>query len=210
MVKVEINGKEYQMADTWEEINMEQYCNLFYNLPKSAESEDDVDKAAFTLRNEATIISRLLGEKDDFVQNLPIQVFAYLQHHAKFLYEIDSYLDSMQFYLKIDGKKYFLPKPEEMSLRQFIDSDMIMKEESKTQFIELLACLLLPIGKDGKMEYDGNYKELVPKIARMKASEGLPMVYSFFKKKELSKNLSRASSKAMEEASRLLQRTKGS
>ena len=209
MVKVEINGKEYQMADNWEEINMEQYCNLFYNLPKT-ESEDETDKAAFTLRNEATIISRLLGEKDDFVQNLPIQVFAYLQHHAKFLYEIDNYLDSMQFYLKIDGKKYFMPKPEEMSLRQFIDSDMIMNEESKTQFIELLACLLLPIGKDGKMEYDGNYKELVPKIARMKASEGLPMVYSFFKKKELSKNLSRASSKAMEEASRLLQRTQGS
>ena len=209
MVKVEINGKEYQMADNWEEINMEQYCNLFYNLPKT-ESEDETDKAAFTLRNEATIISRLLGEKDDFVQNLPIQVFAYLQHHAKFLYEIDSYLDSMQFYLKIDGKKYFMPKPEEMSLRQFIDSDMIMKEESKTQFIELLACLLLPIGKDGKMEYDGNYKELVPKIARMKASEGLPMVYSFFKKKQLSNSLSKASSRAMEEANRLLQRTKGS
>ncbi len=210
MVKVEINGKEYQMSDNWDEITMEQYCNLFYNLPKEAESEDDVDKAAFTLRNEATIISRLLGEKDDFVQNLPIQVFAYLQHHAKFLYEIDSYLDSMQFYIKIDGKKYFMPKPEEMSLRQFIDSDMIMKEESKTQFIELLACLLLPIGKDGKMEYDGNYKELVPKIARMKASEGLPMVYSFFKKKVLSKRLSKASSLAMEAASRLLQRTKGS
>lgn len=209
MLKIEINGKAYNMSENWDELTMQQYCNIFYNLPKT-ESEDDVDKAANTLRNEAIIISRLLGEKDDFALNLPLEAFAMLQQSCKYIYEIDNFLSAGQFYVKIDGRKYFMPSPNEMSLRQYIDSDMIMKEEGKNQFIELLACLLLPYGKDGKYEYDGKYQDLLPKIANMKASEGLPFIYTFFKKKEISKKLSEDSSRAMEEASRLLQPTQGS
>lgn len=209
MLKIEINGKTYNLATDWDEITMQQYCNIFYNLPKT-ESDDETEKAANTLRNEAIIISRLLGEKDDFVQNLPLSVFAMLQHSCRYIYEIDNFLSAGQFYVKIDGRKYFMPSPNEMSLRQYIDSDMIMKEEGKNQFIELLACLLLPYGKDGKYEYDGKYQDLIPKIANMKASEGLPFIYTFFKKKEISKKLSEDSSKAMEAANRLLQPTQGS
>jgi hypothetical protein len=119
-------------------------------------------------------------------------------------------MNSKIFYLKIDGRKYWIPEPKDMSLRQYIDSDMIMKEESENQFIELLACLLLPYDEEGKYEYDGKYEDLIPKIENMRASDGLPFVYTFFKKKELSKKLMETSSKVEEAADQLLHSIQGS
>lgn len=211
MINVEINGKEYKFPNSWDDITMKQYCKLFHDLPESDSKASDELKAVNTIRNEAMIISRLLGENDSFVEKLPIPVFTYLQHEAKFIYDIDGFLESKIFYLNIDGKKYFMPEPSEMSLRQYIDSDMIMADDkNQDQFIELLSCLLLPYDKNGKAEYDGRYEDLIPKIEKMKASDGLPFIYTFFKKKELSRMLSEASSKAEEEAGSLLQRIQGS
>ena len=209
MKKITINDKEYNLPENWKELNMKTYCRLFYKLEDTNDKMDDATRSIVTLRNESKIISRLLNESDDFVLSLPVEIFNKLRENIQFIYEINNFLDSKIFYLNIDGKKYFMPAPNEMSLRQYIDSDMIMKEEGKNQFIELLACLLLPYGKDG-YEYDGKYQDLIPKIANMKASEGLPFIYTFFKKKEISKKLSEDSSRAMEEASRLLQPTQGS
>ena len=211
MIDVDIEGKKYKLPENWDEITMREYCDLFYNLPKGASDASGATETTETLKTEAVIISRLLGEKDDFVQGLPIPVFVFLQHHIKFIYDIGNFLSGGGvFYLKIDGKKYWMPSPNEMSLRQYIDADMIMKEEGKNQFIELLACLLLPYGKDGKVEYNGDYKSLIPKIEQMRASEGLPFIYTFFKKKEISKSLSSRSSKALEEADRLRQHIQSS
>lgn len=209
MINVEIDGREYKFPNSWDDITMKQYCKLFHNLPESNAKASDEAKATNTIRCEAVIISRLLGEKDDFVEKLPIPVFTYLQHEAGFIYNIDGFLESKIFYLRIDGRKYFMPEPQDMSLRQYIDADFIMKDDkNQNQFIELLACLLLPY-EDGYV-YDGKYQDLIPKIERMKASDGLPFIYTFFKKKELSKRLSEVSSKAGEEADSLLQRIQGS
>jgi hypothetical protein len=207
MIKIDILGKEYDFPSSWDDITMKQYCKLFHNLPKSNDKSSEEMNAVNTIRCEAIIISRLLGVDDDFVEKLPIQVFAYLQHEASFIYSINNFLESKTFILNIGGKKYYMPEPNEMSLRQYIDADMIMKEETENQFIELLACLLLPC--DNK-NYDGKYQDLIPKIEKMKASDGLPFIYTFFKKKELSKNLSEASSKVEEVADQLLQRIQDS
>lgn len=204
MNKFEINGKEYQFPQSWDDITMKQYCHLFHNLPTAPSDASDEEKLAHTIDTEAIIISRLLGENDDFVSNLPIEVFLTLQKQVRFIYSISDFTESKIFYLNIDGRRYWMPEPQEMSLRQYIDADMIMKEESDNQFIELLACLLLPYGKDGKFEYDGNYQELIPKIERMKATDALPFIYTFFKKKQLSKNVTKAYSKVEEAADQLL------
>ena len=192
MIKVEIKGKEYQVPENWNEIDMKTYCRAFYKLLPTDDSMDDITRTTTTLRNEAMIMSRILGEEDDFVLSLPLDIFS------------GGFLENNIFYLNIDGKKYWIPSPEEMSLRQYIDSDMIMREDkNKQQFIELLACLLIPA--DGV--YDGNYEKLIPKIEKMKASEGLPFIYTFFKKKIISKKLSRDYSKVGEVADQLLQNT---
>ena len=211
MIKLKINDKEYSFPNKWDDISMKEYCHMFYNLPTADSEASEGEKYAQMIDNEAIIISRLLGEKDDFVSNLPIDVFLTLQNEMKFIYSIADFSDSKIFHLNIDGRKYFMPEPQEMSLRQYIDADMIMKEdENENQFIELLACLLLPYGNDGKFEYDGKYQELIPKIEKMKASEGLPFVYTFFKKKQLSKKVTEAYSKVGEVADQLLHNTQGS
>ena len=207
MKKFEINGKEYQFPENWSEVTMKQYCHLFYDLHTSLSEASESEKLVHTIDTEAVIISRLLGEKDDFVANLPIDVFFMLQKQIGFIYSIKDFTESKVFYLNIDGKKYWMPEPQEMSLRQYIDADMIMKEEGENQFIELLACLLLPYGKDGKFEYDGKYQELIPKIESMKAEDALPFIYTFFKKKQLSKNVTEAFSKVEEASDQLAHST---
>lgn len=205
MIKIKINDKEYDFASSWDDISMKQYCHMFYNLPTADSEASDEEKMVQTIENEATIISRLLGEKDDFAMNLPFEIYNRLQEACKFIYSLNGFLDSKVFYLNIDGRRYWMPEPKDMSLRQYIDADIIMKEEgNESQFIELLACLLLPYGDDGKYEYDGKYQELIPRIERMKASEGLPFIYTFFKKKELSKKVMEGYSKVEEVANRLL------
>ena len=210
MKKFEINGKEYQFPESWSDITMKQYCHLFYNLHTSPSGASEAEKLVHTIDTEAVIISRLLGEQDDFVANLPIEVFLALQKEVGFIYTISDFTESKMFYLNIEGKKYWMPEPQEMSLRQYIDADMIMKEEGENQFIELLACLLLPYGKDGKFEYDGKYQELIPKIEKMKAEDALPFIYTFFKKKQLSKNVTEAFSKVEEAADQLAHSTQDS
>ena len=210
MKKFEINGKEYQFPQDWSDITMKQYCHLFYNLHTAPSGATEEEKIAQTIDTEAVIISRLLGEKDDFVANLPIEVFLTLQKEVGFIYSIKDFTESKMFYLNIEGKKYWMPEPQEMSLRQYIDADMIMKEEGENQFIELLACLLLSYGKDGKFEYDGKYQDLIPKIEMMKAEDALPFIYTFFKKKQLSKNATEAFSKVEEAADQLAHSTQDS
>jgi len=210
MKKITINNKEYNLPENWKELNMKTYCRLFYKLEDTNDKMDDATRSIVTLRNESKIISRLLNESDDFVLSLPVEIFNKLRENIQFIYEINNFLDSKIFYLNIDGKKYFMPAPNEMSLRQYIDADIIMKEENENQFIELLACLLLPLGKDGKYEYDGKYQDLIPKIENMSAEDGLPFIYTFFKKKILSEKVSEDFSKVREAANQLLPSIKNS
>ena len=210
MKKITINDKEYNLPENWKELNMKTYCRLFYKLEDTNDKMDDATRSIVTLRNESKIISKLLNESDDFVLSLPVEIFNKLRENIQFIYVINEFFDSKVFYLNIDGKKYFMPAPNEMSLRQYIDSDIIMKEENENQFIELLACLLLPIGKDGKYEYDGKYQDLVPKIENMSAEDGLPFIYTFLKKKILSEKVSEDFSKVREVANQLLPSIKNS
>lgn len=204
MLKIKINEKEYNYPESFDEITMKQYCDIFYNL-EDTNGMSDEDRLITTVKNESKIMSRLLGEKDDFLLNLPSDIYKLLADRSKFIYDVVGYLDSKQFYINIDGKKYFMPEPKDMSLRQFIDADVTMKEkDSKNQFIELLSILLLPLGKDGKYYYDGNYQDLIPKIEKMKASECLPFIYTFFKKKVISKRIMNQFSEVAEEGQRLL------
>lgn len=201
MLKIKIKRKNYELPTSWDEITMKQYCHLFYKLPTVDSKASEGEKFAQLIDNESIIISRLLGQNDDFVMGLPFELFLSLKESVRFIYDIDNFLDSGMFSLNIDGKRYWMRDVSEMSLRQFIDADMIMKQdENEGQFIELLACLLLP--KDE--EYDGKYQHLIPKIEQMSARDCLPFIYTFFKKKELSNRVSEVYSKVGVEADQLL------
>lgn len=198
MIKLTINGKDYKLPEHWEDVTMEMYTKAFRNLRNTTEDMSDEEKQSITQRNEAIIISRLLGENDDFILDLPFPLFIELQSKIMFIYDIGQFMTNSTNYISIDGKKYFMPDVDKMSLRQYIDTDMILKDMSNPlQYIELLAALLVPI--DG--EYDGQYQDRMGKISKMNAKDVLPFVYTFFKKKELSKRISKHYSKVKEMAS---------
>ena len=201
MIKLTIGDKEYNVPESWKDVNMEMYTKAFYNLDKTTPSMTNDEKVLITQRNEAKIISRLLGEKDDFALDLPLPLAIKLQQIIGFIYDIRPFMNNNVSYLKIDGVKYFMPAPNEMSLRQYIDTDMIMKEDTNPmQYVELLAALLVPYNDKGELEYDGKYQDRMEKIKKMNAQDALPFVYTFFKTKVLSMRISQASSKEMEEA----------
>lgn len=196
---LEINGKSYKLPTSWDSLTLEQYCKVFYKLDTS-ESDDEIEAFKKSKENEAIILSRLLGEKDDFCLDLPLNVYALLNEKVKFLYDVGYLLKNSKAGIVIDGKRYSIPPFNEMSLRQYIDADVVMKEkENDMQYIELLSILLTAKDKHGKWEsYTGDYQDMMGKLRKLKCSEALPIVYHFFKKGESLKRISQASMKAVE------------
>lgn len=199
MVKLEINDKKYKIPESFEELSLEQYCKVFYKLDTD-KTDDELMDFKRSRQNESIILSRLLGENDDFCLDLPLNVYAQLNEKVRFLYDVDYLLKNAKAGIVIDGKRYSIPPFNQMSLRQYIDADVVMKEkENDLQYIELLSILLTAKDKEGKwIPYDGKYEELMGKIRQLKCSEALPLVYHFFKKGEALKRISKVSMKVVE------------
>lgn len=199
MVKLEIDDKQYKIPESFEEMDFETYCKIFYKLDTS-ESDDEIESFKKGKENEAIILSRLLGERDDFCLDLPLNVYALLNEKVKFLYDVGYLLKNSRAGIVVDGKRYSIPPFNEMSLRQYIDADVVMKEkENDMQYIELLSILLTAKDKDGKwVKYNGDYQDMMGKLRKLKCSEALPIVYHFFKKGESLKKISQVSMKAVE------------
>ena len=199
MVKLEINDKQYKIPESFEEMTFEQYCKVFYKLDTN-KSDDELVEFKRSKENESKILSRLLGEDDDFCLDLPINVYVQLIDKIKFLYDINYLLKNSKAGIVVDGKRYSIPPFDEMSLRQYIDADVVMKEkENDMQYIELLSILLTAKDKDGKwVKYNGDYQDMMGKLRKLKCSEALPIVYHFFKKGESLKRISQVSMKAVE------------
>ena len=88
MLKVEINEKKYEIPQSFEELTLEQYCKAFYKLPKIEDEMEEIDKFKLMKENEAVILSRIMGEKDDFCLDLPLNVYAQLQRFSSYGYQI--------------------------------------------------------------------------------------------------------------------------
>lgn len=200
MVKLEINDKKYELPESWDEISLEQYCKVFYKLETSKDDDDDIMAFKRSKENEAIILSRLLGEEDDFCLDLPLNIYALLNEKVKFLYDVGYLLKNSRAGIVVDGKRYSIPPFNEMSLRQYIDADVVMKEkENDMQYIELLSILLTAKDREGKwVKYNGDYQDMMGKLRKLKCSEALPIVYHFFRKGNSLKRLSQLSMKVVE------------
>lgn len=205
MTKIEINGKKYELPESFDELTLEQYCKAFFNLSEEKEedvdeADDDEDKVTKTILTEAKILSRILGEDDDFCLNLPVDVYKKIKDKIGYIYDIDGFIKNAKAGITIEGKRYGVPRQNEMSLRQYIDADVTLNDtENDMQYIELLSILLLEVGDDGKYKpYDGNYKVLKEKLKLVKCSEALPLVYHFFKRSTALNTLSQAFMRAEE------------
>ena len=200
MIKLEIGDKKYKIPEGFDELTLEDYCRIFFKLPKFDDNLDDIDRYRLTRETEAIILSRLLGEGDDFCYSLPLNVYSVLRERTKFIYDIDRIMKSSRAGIVIGKKFYSIPPFNEMSLRQYIDADVVLhEEESNLQYIELLSILLSTKDDRGKwIPYNGEYQELMGKVRSLKCSEALGLVYHFFKKGEVLRRLSEASMKVVE------------
>lgn len=204
MIKVEINDKKYEIPQNFNELTLEQYCKAFYKLPQINDDMTDIDKFKTLRENESVILSRIMGEGDNFCLDLPLNVYAQLNEAIQFIYDNEYFLKNAKAGITINHHRYTIPTLDRMSMRQFIDADVVMQNESNMQYIELLSVLLLTYDDKGEyIPYNGDYQELMGYVRSLPCSEALPLVYHFFKKGEALKKLSKASMK-VEEMNQLL------
>lgn len=184
MIELEINHKEYKYPQSLSEVTLEQYCRVFFKLPELEDDADEVAKFRHERELEGIVISRLLGEPDDFCFSLPLGVYAMLNESTKFIFDVDGCLRNAKASIKVDGVKYYIPSMEEMSFRQFIDADVVMQEdEDELQYIRLLSVLLTRKDDNGEwVPYKGDSPEMFEKLRVLSCDEALPLVYHFFKK----------------------------
>lgn len=182
MIEFKLNGKEYKVPASFNELSFGEYCRVFNGLDDTKDLEG-YEKFRKVKENQAAVVSRLLGEDDDFALNLPISLFAQLSDATSYIFGIDSVKPHNS--IEVDGRIYMVPKPDKFSLRQWIDVDMTIQEKSDNKYIELLAILLLPMKEDGSLgEYKGEYQSMADKLKDMPCSECLGIV-SFFLRKGL-------------------------
>ena len=183
MTKIEINDKTYNLPTSFDEMPLKEYCRVFHNLRTFGDGEDESVMLLNAKVNESVILSRLLGEDDEFAMDLPLATFNKLADITSFIYDPSVFYDKKQFSIKLsDGKRYFIPQVREMSLRQYIDAEEVMKEDGYGQYINLLGVLLTRRDVNGKwVAYNGDYQSKAEDIGNLKCSEALPMVYSFFR-----------------------------
>lgn len=197
MIKLEIDDKVYKIPESFDELTFGQFCKIFWKMDSVIDIDDDGERFKRGVETEATIISRLMGEEDDFCLGLPLNVYSQILSRTKFLYDTDFLFKNAKAGIVVDGKRYSVPPFNEMPLRQYIDADVVMKEkENPMQYIELLSILLTAKDKEGKwIPYNGEYQELMGKLKDMSCSDVLPLVYHFFKVGHNLKSLSRLSMK---------------
>lgn len=204
MKKIEINGKNYEIPSSLHELTLKDYCRIF----KGVKFDKAMDWKDIKY-NEATLISRIMGESDDFALYLPLVVYNKICEMCVFLYDTDRLKHNAK--ITLDGKDYTIPNPSDMSLRQWIDVDITRQTEEEGMFIELYAILLCEIGEDGKVKpYDGNYKERIPLLEKYPADEAMSMINDFFEYGKSSQRVSDAYSKVEEAINRFVRNTKSS
>lgn len=211
MRKLEIDDKKYNIPESFDELTFETYCKIFYNLPTLKDDMEDAEKFKMMKENESIILSRVLGEKDNFCLDLPITVYNKLINIIKYIFDVSEFEKNSKANIVIDGKHYGIPPVSEMALRRFIDADVVLNEQQNNmQYIEMLAILLSTKDKNGKWTpYDGKYEDMMGKLRSMPCSKVLPLVYHFFKKGRCYTTISHLSMK-MEEANQLLQHIQNS
>lgn len=193
MINIEINNKAYKVPTSFAELSLRDYCRCFNGLEKT-EGLDERELFMATKRIEATILSRLMGEADDFAMDLPLTVYASLVEATQFIYGINNLKHSGN--VEVNGKVYKVLKPEEMNLRQWIDIDVTGEEDSADKFIDILSMLLVEQGEDGQTKpYKGYDAEFAKSLGDLSCDKALPVVYRFFLRGAISSRISQLYSK---------------
>lgn len=207
MINIEINNRQYNIPTSFNELSLRDYCKCFNGL-ESTEGLEGKDLFMATKRNEATVLSRLMGEPDDFAMDLPLTVYSTLVEATNFIYGLQTLRHKST--IKVGDTVYKVLKPEEMNLRQWIDLDVTGSEDGADKFIDMLSMLVVERKQDGKVKPYGGYDaDFAKALGDVKCSEGLGIVYHFFLRGAVSSRIIRLYS-TLTQVNRLPQDTAGS
>lgn len=196
MIDIEINSKQYSIPASFDELTLREYCRIFNGLEKT-DGLEGKELFLATKRNEAAILSRLMGEADDFAMDLPLSVYSTLVEATSFIYGMEGIKHSGT--AEVDGKTYKALKPEEMNLRQWIDIDVTADENGADKFIDILSMLLSEQAEDGSAKpYKGYDEAFARRLGETKCSDSLGIVYRFFLRGAISSRLTRLYSRLTE------------
>lgn len=207
MISIEINSKQYKIPTNFSELSLRDYCRVFNGL-EPTEGLSDRELFMTTKRNEAAILSRLMGESDDFAMDLPLTVYASLVEATSFIYSMQTMKHKGE--IEVDGKVYKALKPEEMNLRQWIDIDVTAEDAGADKFIDILSMLLVERQDNGEVKPYGGYDEgFARKLGDVSCDKALPVVFRFFLRGAVSSRITQLYSMLVE-VSHLPQDTAGS
>lgn len=204
MKSIKINEKEYNIPQTLHEITLREYCRIFKGVKLDKDMEWKDIKYA-----ESKMVSRIMGEDDDFALSLPLVVYNKVCEMCTFLYNGKTMKHTQT--IKLNGKKYSIPKPSDMNLRQWIDIDVTRQSGGEDMFIELYAILLCEVGDDGKTkDYDGKYEDRIKYLEECPADDAMSMINDFFAQGESSQRLMDVYSKVEGAINQFARHTAGS
>ena len=60
MLKIEYDGKKYEIPQSFDELTLEQYCKAFYKLPKVEEDMSELEKFRMSLEYSQGLWERMM------------------------------------------------------------------------------------------------------------------------------------------------------
>ena len=164
-VKIKKKGKtkEYTAIESWKDVNLESWLRLIDDK-SSTKSEEAVNT-----------ISELSNIPKTLIKELGIQDVALIMAHiSKVQQEQDI---SLKRIIEIDGVEYgYMPDFEEITLGEYADIEMMIKNGLEDSITSLMAILYRPITeKKGDLytieAYDGKLKMRAEEMKKMSAEQ---------------------------------------
>jgi len=150
MVNIELNGKEYKMATSWEDVTLKKYQVLVELFLEEEINQLEKTIRTFSILSDISYEDLMEVDMDDFNKiNLNF-----------LLEEIPQKVENI---IEIEGKKYGVVKDiKKISLGEYVDLDNYSKSSSNFHFI--LGILMRPVvDSDGELytieKYDSNNLE---------------------------------------------------
>ena len=177
MIKLEIEGSEYELAREWSEISFAQYIEVV-NINK--DKWNDLEKAVKIIAH----ISNKPAECEQSILKLSKEDFEELASYFVWTnHPIDEFKSEKDF-LEIDGKKYKIKKDyNKLSLGEMISVETLIENNKNLDAFEVaFGVLLREVDEDGK-EKEFNEDVFIDVIQNLKTKVMLLDIYnhiSFF------------------------------
>lgn len=121
MLKLELNKKTYHIPENADELTMDKFDKISTLIMAN---ESDV----LTKNTVIDITCIMTSLEKDTLMNQPREFFNYLVNRTNWVYTLKSDGFPLCDFIEIDGEKYSYEKSDDISLREWVDIDTILKQ----------------------------------------------------------------------------------